>query len=68
MILFLLVEEARNKNFYLHLLEQSQKNGATTKLYYFAGEVRSDAIDVLPEAYVVAENERTGLPFLKKKG
>ncbi len=54
------------KTYYLHLREQPRKNGGITKLYYFAGDVRPEAVDSLPEGYIVIENERTGLPFLKK--
>ncbi len=54
------------KEYYLHLREQKRKDGGITKLYYFAGEVRDDAVDALPEGYKVVENERTGLPFLKR--
>ncbi len=54
------------KTYYLHLREQTRKNGGITKLYYFAGEVRPEALDELPAGYSVTENERTGLPFLKK--
>ncbi|MFK5920955.1 MAG: hypothetical protein QM496_02155 [Verrucomicrobiota bacterium] len=56
------------KTYYLHLREQPRKNGGITKLYYFAGDVRpGEALDDLPEGYLIIENERTGLPFLKKK-
>ena len=56
------------KTYYLHLREQPRKNGGITKLYYFAGDVRPESVDSLPDGYTVIENERTGLPFLKKKG
>jgi hypothetical protein len=36
------------------------------KLYYFAGEAKVGAIDALPAGYIVDENEKTGLPLLKK--
>lgn len=55
------------KTYYLHLREQERKDGGITKLYYFAGEVKDGAVDKLPSDRVVVENERTGLPFLKKK-
>ena len=55
------------KTYYLHLREQKRKDGNVTKLYFFAGETRDDgSVDDLPEGYTVVENERTGLPFLKK--
>ena len=55
------------KTYYLHLREQKRKDGGTTKLYFFAGEARDGSVEDLPEGYTVVENERTGLPFLKKK-
>ena len=56
------------KTYYLHKREKENKNGSVTALYFFAGEVKEGAIDELPADRVVSENERTGLPFLKKKG
>jgi hypothetical protein len=35
-------------------------------LYFFAGQPKEGAIDALPAGYEVSENERTGLPLLKK--
>ncbi len=35
-------------------------------LYYFAGTVGEGALDALPEGYEVSENQKTGLPLLKK--
>ncbi len=61
------VSEKSGKNYYLHLREQKRKDGGITKLYYFAGDVREGAVEDLPDGYMVVENERTGLPFLKKK-
>lgn len=52
--------------YYLHLREQERKDGKTTKLFFFAKEVKDGAVDKLPAGYTVVENERTGLPFLKK--
>jgi hypothetical protein len=37
-----------------------------TRLFYFSGSAEG-AADLCPEGYTVVENERTGLPFLKKK-
>ena len=55
------------KTYYLHLREQKRKDGNTTKLYFFASEVKEGAVDELPKGFKVIENERTGLPFLKRK-
>lgn len=54
------------KNYFLHRRLQKLKGGREVTLYYFAGVAGEDAIDALPAGYVVSENERTGLPLLKK--
>jgi YHS domain-containing protein len=55
------------KTYYLHSKEVKLAGGRIQKIFYFAGEAKKDAIDKLPEGYQVIENERTGLPMLKKK-
>ena len=60
------VSKKSGKTYYLHLREQKRKDGNVTKLYFFAGDVRDNAIDALPDGYEVVESERTGLPILKK--
>ena len=47
---------SRGQKYYLH-----QKG----RLFYFSKD-SSDGID-MPEGFIVVENERTGLPMLKKK-
>jgi hypothetical protein len=54
------------KTYYLHSRQQTLRGGATVTLYYFASAPGAGAIDALPDGYVVTENERTGLPLLKK--
>lgn len=36
------------------------------KLYYFSSQQKENAID-LPQGYKIIENNKTGLPMLKKK-
>lgn len=55
------------KMYYLHTKEVQLTAGRKQRIYYFAGEVGKDAIDALPAGYEVMENERTGLPMLRKK-
>jgi len=55
------------KPYFLHHRRQPLKGGKVVTLYYFAGVAGEGALDVLPEGYIVSENERTGLPLLKKK-
>ena len=54
------------KKYYLHSKEVTLKGGRQQRIYYFAGDIRPEAIDALPAGYVVSENKRTGLPILKK--
>ena len=49
--------------YFLH--SRAAANG-TTKLYFFAKEVKDGSVDALPEGYEVSENSLTGLPILKK--
>ena len=60
------ISKKSGKTYYLHLREQKRKDGNITKLYFFAGETRDGSVEDLPNGYKVVENERTGLPFLKK--
>lgn len=56
------------KMYHLHTREVQLAAGRKQRIYYFAGDVGKDAINALPEGYEVFENERTGLPMLRKKG
>jgi hypothetical protein len=61
------VQSKKNgKTFYLHGREQTLRGGTQVKLYYFGGEAKEGALDALPAGYEVSENERTGLPILRK--
>ena len=55
------------KTYILHSRLQTLKGGQQVTLYFFAGEAKEGAIDALPAGYEVSENEKTGLPLLKKK-
>jgi len=55
------------KTYYLHSKEVKLKGGRLQKIYYFGSEAKENALDALPEGYEVTENERTGLPMLRKK-
>jgi hypothetical protein len=60
------VSKKSGKTYFLHARLQELKGGRTVTLYYFAGVAGEAAIDALPAGYIVSENERTGLPLLKK--
>ena len=64
---FSVVSKKSGKTYFLHHRNQKLKGGQEVVLYYFAGEAGAGALDALPEGYEVSENEKTGLPLLKKK-
>ncbi len=55
------------KTYYLHSKDVKLAGNRMQKIFYFAGEAKSNAINDLPTGYEVMENERTGLPMLRKK-
>jgi len=56
----------KGTTYFLHSKEVTLKGGRKQRIYYFAKEAKVNAIDAMPEGYIVIENERTGLPILKK--
>lgn len=60
------VSKKTGKTYYLHSKDVTLKGGRQQTIYFFAGDVRSGALDALPADRVVIENDRTGLPMLKK--
>ncbi|NCW27859.1 MAG: hypothetical protein EBV83_06145 [Verrucomicrobia bacterium] len=63
---FSTASKKNGKTYFLHSRQQTLRGGQTVTLYYFASEAGPGAMDALPEGYQVTENERTGLPLLKK--
>ena len=64
---FSVVSKKSKKTYHLHSRRQKLKGGQEVTLYYFAGAIGDGALDALPDGMEVIENERTGLPMLKKK-
>ena len=64
---FTTVSKKSGKTYHLHARQQKLKGGQEVTLYYFAGEAKDGAIDAVPAGMEVIENERTGLPMLRKK-
>jgi hypothetical protein len=58
---------SKGQTYYLHTREVTLKNGRVQRIYFFARDVRDDVMYELPEAYMVIETKRTGMPVLKKK-
>lgn len=58
--------------YYLHFKKVTLRGGKEQTIYFFAKSIGGKSgsqktLDEVPAGYVVAESERTGLPFLKKK-
>ncbi|PIP21672.1 MAG: hypothetical protein COX39_01570 [Candidatus Nealsonbacteria bacterium CG23_combo_of_CG06-09_8_20_14_all_40_13] len=54
------------ETYYLHSKDVTLRGGRQQTIYYFAREAKDNAMDDLPAGYTTMENERTGLPMLKK--
>jgi len=63
---FSVVSKKSGKTYYLYVREQTNKDGKTTRLTISLA-MKEGVLKALPEGYTVIENERTGLPFLKRK-
>lgn len=57
---------SKGVKYYLHFKDVNLKGGRIQRIYYFARDVRSGALDEVPAGYRVIETERTGMPILKK--
>lgn len=55
------------KTYFLHSKEVTLAGGRKQRIFYFAGEAGKDSLDAMPAGYELMENERTGLPMLRKK-
>jgi hypothetical protein len=60
------VSKKSGKTYFLHSKVVTLKGGQKQTIYYFAGAAGQGAVNSLPSGYKVVENERTGLPLLKK--
>ena len=61
----LYVINSKGKTYYLHTKDVVLKGGRNQTIYYFAKDERSNSCD-LPAGKKIVENEKTGLPFVKK--
>ena len=60
------VSKKSGKTYYLHSKDVTLRGGRKQRIYYFAGLAGGNAIDSVPSGFRVVENQRTGLPLLKK--
>jgi YHS domain-containing protein len=56
---------SKGNTYYLHSKTTLLKSGREQTIYYFAKTVKKEAIDAVPDGYVVSES-KNGLPVLKK--
>ena len=64
---FTVNSQKTDRKYYLHSKVVELNGGYTQTIYYFAPQAGGDAIDAMPAGYEVIENDRTGLPLLRKK-
>ena len=57
---------SKGVTYYLHSKDVTLRGGKQQTIYYFAKDVRPEAIDALPAGYKVVENPRNGFLTLKK--
>jgi len=59
----------QGKTYFLHGREQKLRNSKKSiTLYYFAKEVKKNALPQVPDGFEVFQNPRTQLPMLRRKG
>lgn len=57
----------KGQTYYLHGKEVTLQNGRKQQIFYFARQPKDgESLNAVPAGYRIEENERTGLPFLKK--
>ncbi len=59
-------KNSKGVTYYLHYRDVTLRGGREQRIYFFAREVRANALDAVPAGYQVVETERTGMPVLKK--
>ena len=64
---FSVISKKSGKTYYLHSKEVVLAGGRKQNIFYFAGAAAENSLNALPAGYEVMENERTGLPMLRKK-
>ncbi len=60
-------KNAKGQDYFLHMREVKLRSGRMQTIYFFSKEAGKGAINELPSGFMVVENQRTGLPILKKK-
>lgn len=58
---------SKGQTYYLHGKQVTLRGGRKQQIYYFSRKEKADALNEVPANFKVMENQRTGLPMLKKK-
>jgi hypothetical protein len=64
---YLRKSQKTGRDYFLHSKEVELNGGYKQTIYYFAPQAGPDAIDAMPDGHEVIENDRTGLPLLRRK-
>lgn len=67
MVAYSVKSKKSGETYYLHRREVSLRGGRLQTIYFFAREIKDGALEEMPSGYAITENERTGLPMLKKE-
>lgn len=60
-------QNSKGQTYFLHSKLVELQNGRQQRIFYFArAQKPGEEVDGMPSGYRVQENQRTGLPFLKK--
>lgn len=57
---------SKGTTYYLHSSNVKLRSGRTQVIYYFSKSAGENAVNEVPKGFTVVENQRTGLPVLKK--
>jgi hypothetical protein len=59
---------SRGQEYFLHSKNVKLRGGdRIQRIFYFAPDERREAIDEVPDGFMVIESKKTGLPVLKRK-
>ena len=56
---------SKGVTYYLHSKDVKLKNGKMQTIYFFARDIREEALEAVPEGKEVIETKRTGMPVLR---
>lgn len=60
-------KNSKGQTYILHSKDVTLRgSGKKQRIFFFARDERPEALDAVPEGYIVVENKKTGLPVLKR--